>query len=88
MECYIQVQQVGVPRVRTFRSSDITRQSGDLLAAADHEPVQITRNRKPRYVLMRKEHYQQLTKGAVQSSYRTSEMSDEHLALLEDESVG
>lgn len=73
-----------VPRVRTFRSSDITRRSGDLLAAADHEPVQITRNRKPRYVLMRQEHYQQLTKGAVQSSHHTSEMPDEHLALLED----
>lgn len=69
--------------MKTFQSSDITRQTGDLLAAADREPVQITRNRKPRYVLMRQEHYQQLTRGAVQSSHHTSEMPDEHLALLE-----
>jgi hypothetical protein len=70
--------------MKTFRSSDITRRSGDMLAEADRSPVQITRNNKPRYVIMRQEHYQQLSRGAVQTAHRTDEMPPEHLALLED----
>lgn len=67
----------------TFESKDISRRSGDLLEAADHAPVEITRYKRPKYVLMRKDMYDELVARSPQTAYFTQDMSSEHLDLLD-----
>jgi PHD/YefM family antitoxin component YafN of YafNO toxin-antitoxin module len=68
--------------VITFESKDISRRSGDLLEAADHEPVEITRYKRPRYVLLRKDLYDHLVAHSTQTAHLSVAMPQEHRDLL------
>ena len=46
--------------MRTFTTADLNKQVGAVTDAARHGPVVITHHRKPRYVLMSVERYEQL----------------------------
>jgi antitoxin Phd len=67
----------------TFESKDISRRSGDLLEAADRGPVEITRYKRPRYVLLRKDMYDDLVARSPQSAHFTADMPQDHLDMLE-----
>ena len=67
----------------SFESKDISRRSGDLLEAADSEPVEITRYKRPRYVLLRKDLYDHLVAHSTQSAHATQAMPQGHRDLLE-----
>lgn len=69
--------------MRSYASTDLKQNLGDVLAAASQEPVSITKHQKPRYVLMSVEAYEARMSRDPRRSYATSEMSDEHLAILE-----
>jgi len=49
--------------MKQFKSTDMTRKSGDMLEEALHAPISITKYRKPKYVLMSATHYDSLTHG-------------------------
>ncbi len=46
--------------MRTFTTADLNKQVGTVTDAARREPVVITHHRKPRYILMSMEAYEQL----------------------------
>ena len=50
--------------MKEFTAADVTRNSGDVFAAAAAEPVAITRHRKPRFVVMSIERYEALTRDS------------------------
>lgn len=47
-------------KMRAFTTHDLNKQVGEVTDAAAKSPVMITRHRKPRFVMMSYEHYQQL----------------------------
>lgn len=49
--------------MREFTTVDLNKQVGEVTDAARKEPVIITRHRRPRFVLMSFEQYEQMTKG-------------------------
>ena len=53
----------------TYSTSDLSRKSGDIIAAALRRPVSITQRGKPRLVLLSAEDYKRLT---VQADTRTA----------------
>lgn len=65
--------------MQSFQSSDLTRKSGAVLSAADREPVGITKNGKPRYVLLRTEDYDAMRnpKPPTQQSYTLETMPED-----------
>jgi antitoxin Phd len=67
----------------TFESKDISRRSGDLLEAADRGPVEITRYKRPKYVLLRKDMYDDLVARSPQAAHLTQDMPPEHFEMLE-----
>jgi prevent-host-death family protein len=46
--------------MRAFTTNDLNKQVGEVTDAATKSPVLITRHRKPRFVMMSYEHYQQI----------------------------
>jgi len=69
--------------MKTFPSTDLKQIIGDVLQAASREPVAITRHQKVRYVLMSVEAYNERFPADPQHAYAVSEMSDDHLAMIE-----
>jgi len=69
--------------MRSYASTDLKQNLGDVLAAASQEPVSITKHQKPRYVLMSVEAYEARMNRDPRRSYFTNEMPVEHLAMLE-----
>ena len=69
--------------MKSFASTELKQKLGDVLAAAEREPVAITRHRKTRYVLMDAETYERRFAQDPRRSYATQDMPDEHLAMLE-----
>ena len=69
--------------MKSVASSELKQKLGDVLAAADHEPIAITRHRKARYVLMDVETYERHFARDPRRSHATADMPSEHLALLE-----
>ena len=63
--------------MKTFRAADLTRQTGDLFEAAAREPVAITKHRKPRFVVMSFDRFEELTRGTSQRAYRIDELPPE-----------
>lgn len=57
--------------MRSFTTADLNKQVGTVTDAARREPVVITHHRKPRYVLMSVETYEQLA-GTPPTDPRTS----------------
>ncbi|MDO9640778.1 MAG: type II toxin-antitoxin system prevent-host-death family antitoxin [Pseudotabrizicola sp.] len=65
-----------------FKAADLTRHTSELFDAAIRSPVAITKHRKPKFVLMSMDHYQQLAKGATQQVHMLDEMPDDLKALM------
>lgn len=69
--------------MRTFTTVDLNKAVGDVTEAARHEPVVITRHRKPRYVLMTFEHYERIMKSNnPREVHRTARMPPDHADLF------
>ena len=49
--------------MKRYKSTDITRRSGDMMEDALRGPVTITKYRKPKFVLMSLAHYESITKS-------------------------
>ena len=47
--------------MKHYKSTDITRKSGEILEDALHGPVSITKYRKPKYIIMSADYYEALT---------------------------
>ena len=65
-----------------FKASDLTRHTSDLFDAAIRSPIAITKHRKPKFVLMSMDQYQQLTRGATQQAHTVDEMPEDLKALM------
>ena len=74
--------------MRFFSSTDLKQTLGDVLDAASHEPVAITRHKKPRFVLMSIREYEQRFQADVREAYAVEEMPAEHLEMLETACTG
>ncbi|WP_136661788.1 type II toxin-antitoxin system prevent-host-death family antitoxin [Nitratireductor sp. XY-223] len=77
-----------MPR-RNFSSTELGRNHTEVLMAAARAPITITKHKQSRYVLMTKEHYDQLTKTdgprqAFLSKDLPDEMHDELVAGIEE----
>ena len=69
--------------MRSFPSTNLKQALGDVLDAASHEPVTITKHKKPRFVLMSIRDYEQRFKKDGRQAFAVEEMPAEHLAMLE-----
>ncbi|WP_179381296.1 type II toxin-antitoxin system Phd/YefM family antitoxin [Jannaschia marina] len=69
--------------MRSFPSTDLKQTLGDVLDAATHEPIAITKHSKPRYVLMSIREYEQRFQRDERRAYAIEDAPDEHLAMLE-----
>lgn len=69
--------------MRSFPSTDLKQTLGDVLDAANYEPIEITKHKKPRYVLMSIRDYEQRFKKDERKSFAVEEMPAEHLEMLE-----
>ncbi len=69
-------------QIPEFKASDLTRHTSDLFDAAIRSPVAITKHRKPKFVLMSMDHYQQLARGGTQQVHILDDMADDLKALM------
>ena len=69
--------------MRAFPSTDLKQTLGDVLDAANHEPIAITKHKKPRYVLMSIRDYERRFKKDERQAFAVEEMPAEHLSMLE-----
>lgn len=67
-----------------FKAADLTRHTSDLFDAAIRSPIAITKHRKPKFVLMSMDQYQQLARGVTQQVHMLDEMPDDLKALMID----
>ena len=69
--------------IRNFPAADLARKTGDVLDAASRAPVAITKHRKPRFVLMSMERYEELTRRPdSRETYTLEETPDDVKAML------
>lgn len=69
--------------MRHFTTGDLNKRIGDVFTAASHEPVVLTKHKKPRFVLMSYEHYKQMPGGGdPRRAHRVSDMPEEHKELF------
>lgn len=69
--------------MKTFPSTDLKQNTGDVLAAANLEPIAITRHGKTRYVLMSIDAYKARFPANARRAIAIDEMSDDHLRMIE-----
>jgi len=69
--------------MKSFSSTELKQNTGDVLAAADHEPVAITRHQKTRTILMDVQTFERKFPKDPRRCYTVAEAPAEHLALLE-----
>jgi len=69
--------------MRSFRSTDLKQTLGDVLDAASHEPIAITKHKKLRYVLMSIRDYEQRFRKDARQAIAVEDMPADHLAMLE-----
>jgi len=70
--------------MKTFPAADLTRHTGDLFTAATLAPVAITKHRKPRFVIMSVERYEQLSgEHTSQLAVSVADMPEALGALLD-----
>lgn len=62
-----------------FTTSDMSRRSGDIIAAAIRQPVTITQRDKPRLVILNVEEFEKMAKSADHRRVLTPETVDEEL---------
>ena len=65
-----------------FKAADLTRHTSELFDAAIRSPVAITKHRKPKFVLMSMDQYQQLARGATQQVHLLDEMPEDLRAQM------
>ena len=65
-----------------FKAADLTRHTSELFDAAIRSPVAITKHRKPKFVLMSMDQYQQLARGATQQAHMLDEMPEDLKSLM------
>lgn len=65
-----------------FKAADLTRHTSELFDAAIRSPVAITKHRKPKFVLMSMDRYQELAGGPTQQAHMLDEMPDDLKALM------
>lgn len=65
-----------------FKAADLTRHTSELFDAAIRSPIAITKHRKPKFVLMSMDQYQQLARGATQQVHLLDEMPEDLRALM------
>ncbi len=65
-----------------FKAADLTRHTSELFDAAIRSPIAITKHRKPKFVLMSMDQYQQLTRVATQQVHMLDEMPKDLKALM------
>lgn len=64
--------------MKMFKAADVTRNSGDVFAAAAAEPVAITKHSKPRFVVMSVEKYDKMVaQSDPRRAYGLGELPDE-----------
>ena len=68
--------------MQRFTTVELLRDIKTVTMAVDRQPVAITKHRKPKFVLMSMDQYQQLAKGATQQVHMLDEMPDELKALM------
>ena len=69
--------------MKAFPATDLKQNTGDVLDAANREPVAITRHNKPRYVLMSLDAYNARFAGNPRRAIAVDEMPDDHLRMIE-----
>ncbi len=69
-------------QIPEFKAIDLTRHTSDLFDAAIRSPVAITKHRKPKFVLMSMDQYQQLARGGTQQVHMLDEMADDLRTLM------
>tara|TARA_B110000977_G_scaffold163081_1_gene208860 strand:+ start:246 stop:485 length:240 start_codon:yes stop_codon:yes gene_type:complete len=69
--------------MRSFPSTDLKQTLGDVLDAAGHEPITITKHKKPRFVLMSIRDYEAGFVKDRRQSFATENMPEAHLLMLE-----
>lgn len=69
--------------MKTFPTTDLKQNTGDVLDAANREPVAITRHNKPRYVLMSLDAYNARFPKSARQAIALEEMPDDHLRMIE-----
>lgn len=69
--------------MQKFTIGDLNNRIDDITEATDREPVVLTMDSKPTFVLMSVDHYSRLLAGGdPRSAHRTSEMPAEHAELF------
>jgi prevent-host-death family protein len=72
-----------------YSTSDLSRKSGDIIAAARRRPVTITQRNKPRLVLMSIEDYRRLiAKADKRKAARLETMPDDLFEDLKEAVIG
>lgn len=69
--------------MRQFSATDLANRTGDVLAAAARETVEITRHGTPRFVMMSVDRFQEMmARGRSQRSIHVADMSDDEADAL------
>jgi prevent-host-death family protein len=69
---------------RSYSTSDLSRNAGDVIAEALRRPVTLTQRNKPRLVLMNIDEYQEMRRRAdPRRVVRIGELTEEELDALE-----
>ena len=69
--------------MKSFPATDLKQNTGNVLDAANREPVAITRHRKPRYVLMSIDAYIARFPHDPRRAIAIEEMPEDHLRMIE-----
>jgi prevent-host-death family protein len=69
--------------MKTFPATDLKQNTGDVLDAANREPVTITRHSKPRYVLMSIDTYNARFPNDPRRAFALKDMPEDHLRMIE-----
>ena len=71
--------------MRTFSTVELVKHLGDVTHAAAQEPVAITHHRKPRFVMMSVERFEQMRHGAnPRRAFGPGELPDDEQAAAAD----
>lgn len=74
--------------MKSFPATDLKQNTGDVLDAANREPVAITRHRKPRYVLMSIDAYEARFRNDPRRAIAIEDMPEDHLRMIEQAEAG
>ena len=66
---------------RAFTATQLSKETGDVLAAASVAPIMIVKHQKPRYVVMSTERYKQMLRGrpSPRRSFHIDDMPEDEV---------